>query len=228
MSDYILHHFLQVATDFEPETFGRLTTIGPRFKLRYKSGNRRCHQVCLCECGNCVVVQTTNLRNGNTKTCGCSRNENIKKAVDATRTHGKSTTIEYIRWQQMKSRCLNPSNKRFSHYGGRGINVCDSWLEPDGRGFTNFLEDMGRRPSTKHSIDRIDVNGDYCKENCRWATVKEQNTNKVNNIRITAFGRTMCLSEWSESSGIPAGTIQYRIQNDWEVEIALTKKPNSR
>ncbi|MFO0452772.1 MAG: hypothetical protein ACK52I_29640 [Pseudomonadota bacterium] len=125
-------------------------------------------------------------------------------------------------WQGMKSRCSNPKNNSYPNYGGRGIKVCDRWLEPDGRGYMNFLEDMGRRPSTKHSIDRIDVNGDYCPENCRWATDAEQAKNKRNTTYITGFGETKDLYSWAECYSIHPETLRDRINAGMSLEEAVS------
>jgi hypothetical protein len=100
-------------------------------------------------------------------------------------------TPEYSRWKNMKTRCMNPNNSAFMDYGGRGIKVCDRWLA-----FENFLEDMGRAPSRAHSLDRVDNNGNYCKENCRWVTRSEQARNKRNNIPVTINGVTKVLADW--------------------------------
>jgi hypothetical protein len=120
----------------------------------------------------------------------------------------------------MKDRCYNPNNKQFVDYGGRGIKVCDRWAIPSG--FQNFLEDMGRRPSSDHSLDRIDVNGDYCPENCRWATRKEQCRNKRSNKLLTWKGRTQCMSQWADDFAISYVCLKSRLRRGWSTEKALT------
>ncbi|HDX9500141.1 TPA: AP2 domain-containing protein, partial [Bacillus thuringiensis] len=117
---------------------------------------------CLCDCGNERVVDGYSLSKGSSKSCGCN---NIK--------HGMKHTPEYNIWGLMKSRCSNLNDSGWENYGARGITVCERWLD-----FSNFIEDMGERPSPEHSLDRIDVNGNYCKANCRWATHLEQAHNK--------------------------------------------------
>jgi hypothetical protein len=125
----------------------------------------------------------------------------------------------------MKSRCTYKLNNRYKQYAARGIKICDRWLEPNSKGFLNFLEDMGPKPSTKHSIDRIDVNGDYCPENCRWATDIEQANNTRRTIYITALGKTQKLQEWVAETGIPSGTIRRRLKVGWSPDMAVSKPP---
>jgi hypothetical protein len=125
---------------------------------------------CICDCGNTGTYYLCNLKSGKTKSCGCLYNEtrvgNYK--------HGGTGTREYSIWKAMKRRCYNKNVKDYPNYGGRGIIVCDRWLNS----FENFISDMGKKPSAEYSIDRIDVNGNYEPSNCRWATPKEQRLNQ--------------------------------------------------
>lgn len=127
---------------------------------------------CRCDCGNYVNVSSNHLRRGHSKSCGCISRES---AVQRFTTHGhtkKGQSTEYKAWSNMISRCTNSNTTYYDNYGGRGISVCDRWLS-----FENFLSDMGLKPSPKHSIDRIDVNGNYEPSNCRWATMNQQARN---------------------------------------------------
>ena len=133
--------------------------------------------------------------------------------------HGMRHTPEYEIWKSMKQRCYNPKNKRYSDWGGRGIKMCDRWKNS----FKNFIEDMGKRPPDKHSIDRIDNDKDYCPENCKWATLDEQVNNARSNILITYNGKTLNVSQWSKLVNIKAFTILARINLlGWSHEKALT------
>ena len=145
-------------------TFNQLTVL-EETSLRDSSGIIL--YKCLCICGEIKNVSGGNLRANNTKSCGCFRKNRMTK-------HGLQGSTEYWSWQHMKQRCLNPKNKRFKDYGGRGIKVCSRWLNS----FENFLEDMGPKPGPKYSIDRIENDGNYSPSNCKWSTVLEQNNNK--------------------------------------------------
>lgn len=134
------------------------------------------------------------------------------------RKHGLSRSPEHCAWIRMKGRCYNPKNHGYKWYGGRGIKVCDRWINS----FEAFLADMGPRPSKKHSLDRFpDVNGNYEPKNCRWATSREQQMNKRNNRRIECDGETKTISEWAEISGIPQSVIGRRLQNGFTVRYAI-------
>lgn len=125
-------------------------------------------------------------------------------------------------WTHIKQRCYNPRNRKYPHYGGRGIRMCDRWLNS----FAAFAADMGPRPSPKHSIDRIDVNGNYEPGNCRWATVLEQARNNRRTVNVTAFGRTQCIAAWASELGLDRVTLARRIAAGLSVEAALTIKPS--
>ena len=125
-------------------------------------------------------------------------------------THGLSGTPEYRAWRAMKDRCFNPNYQHYSHYGGRGIGVCDRWLNLE-----NFLADMGSRPSARHSLDRIDNNADYFPKNCRWSTRVEQENNKRSNRFITIGCVTLTIAQWTEKKGYGKNVIWARLELGW-------------
>lgn len=225
MAKYIIVNGIRVASDFEPETFGRLTTIGPRFTVSSGSDKRIVYQVCQCQCGLVKVVEVDSMKRGLTVSCGCYQKE---IAATRTRIHGnaanrsKRRSTEYGTWTCMKYRCLTESNKNYKNYGGRGIKVCDRWLEPDGRGFMNFLEDMGPKPTPDHSLDRIDNNGDYCPENCRWSTQITQSQNTRRNRMLEHEGKIQCVSAWARELDIHPNTLRHRLAMGWSDEKILT------
>lgn len=174
---------------------------------------------CRCRCGRLYTGAGCDIFSLSTVSCGCYRREK------ATR-HGMCGTPEYRSWQHVLDRCGNVSNKDYLHYGGRGIAVCPEW-----KSFEQFYADMGPRPSPKHSIDRKDNNGNYCKENCRWATRKEQHNNQRSNKMLTYNGETRTMSQWAEEAGISYSALRYRLIRGWSVEKALTtpvKTKNSK
>lgn len=139
-------------------------------------------------------------------------------------THGMSETSEYRSWAEMKSRCLNPKSRRFSYYGGRGITVCERWLD-----FQNFIDDMGNKPTPEHSIERIDVNGNYEPSNCKWVTFTEQQNNKRNTTMIEYNGKTQSIKDWCRELELNYRTIKDRLINGWTVkEMFETPKMKSR
>ena len=172
---------------------------------------RHARWVCLCDCGISTIVRGKLLRNGHTQSCGCLQRD---RAAECATLHGDYGTPTHTTWRGMKDRCANLNRL---DYGGRGIGFCERWVD-----FANFLEDMGPRPSLKHSLDRIDNNGNYTPENCRWATRKQQGRNARSNVLLTHDGKTQCLAAWCEEIGMKRGTLYQRIfRLNWSIERAL-------
>lgn len=176
---------------------------------------------CKCDCGVVIDTVLASLRNGRTLSCGCRQRDLARDRCRANKystKHGMCNSLTYTSWQHMKRRCCNPTHNAYCRYGGRGIKICERWLNS----FENFLEDMGERPSRRHSIDRINNDGDYCPENCRWATYKQQLRNTHRKVVLTVNGRTLCVAEWAEKTGLPYMTIYQRMLRGWDAERILT------
>lgn len=182
-------------------------------------GNRERRMRCQCDCGRLVIVSVPSLVSGNTQSCGCTHREN-KHSLK----HGLSTSSEFEIWSGIKKRCNNPKAECYRNYGGRGITVCERW----DKSFQSFLEDVGLRPSSRHSLDRIDNNRGYEPANVRWATRKQQANNMRVNRNITALGITRTMAEWADCTGINYRTIASRIAMGWSQKDAVTKIPDWR
>jgi hypothetical protein len=179
--------------------FNRLTIIS--FDHQHTKTGKKFY-LCQCDCGNQKVIVGYSVVEGITKSCGCLQKEiNIQRST----SHGCSYTITYSKWAGIRNRCLNPNDKQYPNYGGRGIKICNRWLN-----FENFLEDMGECPEHLE-IDRIDNNGDYEPENCRWTT----HLNNVNNKRVTIFiiynGEEISISNAARKYNIRRGALYARI-----------------
>lgn len=170
---------------------------------------------CQCACGAMRTVAHKHMLSGESTSCGCAIAE---KTSRRQKTHGKSRTPEYISWGGMLERCSCAESKSYHNYGGRGITVCDRWQT-----FEHFLADMGPRPTPKHSLDRKDNNGDYCPDNCRWATKKEQANNRRGNSRWEYRGEVKTLSAWAEYAGIPHSTLRNRLLAGCSIQDAIER-----
>lgn len=204
----------RVVTSLIGQRFERLIVIAVAAAVRRPNGRTRTRWLCRCDCGRESTVTTTDLKSGNTRSCGCLHLEQRRAAL---RTHGQSKTALYSLWTQMKQRCLNPRDDKFPAYGGRGIKVCAEWLNS----FEVFARDMGPRPYGM-SIERMDNDGDYEPGNCRWATPREQSANKRNNIWVEWQGERMILGEAIRRSGLPTKAVEHRLRRGWDFDHALT------
>ena len=207
--------------DMTGQKFGRLTVIEeagrtPRKQVLWK---------CRCDCGNEVVVNGSCLRNGHTTSCGCKTRE---ATIKRNTKHGESDTKLYKIWSSIRKRtvlCNEKSGRMWRDYGSKGIRLCGEWNEYEN--FAAWAKANGYKDGL--SIDRIDPCGDYTPNNCRWATMKQQQNNKGNNVRITYNGETRTLAEWSDAIGINYTTLHYRYQHDYPLEELFTiPKPFKR
>ncbi len=193
--------------------FGRLTVSG----LVGRNNSKALLWECKCDCGRVSRPTSANLKSGTSASCGCFRIEiRSIKNPDAP-----SKTCEYHAWESMKQRCTCKNHKAYHRYGGRGITICDRWLNS----FANFLADMGARPSKNHSLDRINNELGYFKDNCRWATKKEQSRNTSVNKYITYNGMTLTVAEFADKWGIDQKILHKRIDRGWDIKEALEKPP---
>jgi hypothetical protein len=194
----------------------RLTRIG--------NGTKPYYGIYRCACGIEKQIYDYSVRYGTSTSCGCRRSEwtqQHNRGNQHGRKHGMYATRVHRIWRGMMNRCYDARTLGYELWGGRGITVCERWRGK--HGFENFLADMGEPPSTKHSIDRIDNDGNYEPGNCRWATAKEQLRNRRTNWNVTFGGKTQCISAWVEELGIPRPTLTNRLKRGWSVERAMTE-----
>lgn len=194
--------------------FGRLIAIKQVGKD--KKGNYK--WLCQCDCEKEKIILGFSLTGGRTKSCGCL---NIEIARQRNTIHGHSRkgkiTRTYRAWCHMIERCTKSDHRQYENYGGRGIKVCQRWLK-----FKNFLEDMGECPPGL-SIDRTNNNDGYCKQNCRWATINQQNNNTRHNHMITFNNKTQTLTEWAKELKMSTQGLLKRFELGWPIEKALTR-----
>jgi len=189
--------------DITGQRFQRLTVIGDG---KRNKGRRTVN--CVCDCGSFITTNPRSLNNGHTGSCGCLQKESVARAVtEAHTTHGKTGSTEYNSWIKMKARCSNLNDAKYLQYGERGITVCPQWQND----FECFLRDMGSKPFSNTTIDRIDVNGNYEPSNCRWASPKVQARNKRNHRLVSYQNREMPLSEACEIAGVNYRSALYRL-----------------
>lgn len=199
--------------------FGRLVVISRDIDHFTESGNRQVTWICRCDCGANISVRATHLRNGHTKSCGCLKKEGAARRVrKMNTTHGLRNSRLYSIWRGMINRCNNKKHKSSHIYMGRGIKVCEEWRSFEV--FRNWAIANGYEPSL--TIDRIDNDSGYSPCNCRWVSIKAQANNRRANRKLTFNGLTKTISEWSDATGITAGTIADRIDRGWDEQSALT------
>lgn len=187
--------------------FGRLMPIidcgkNERNMLQY---------LCACDCGESKVIAGIYLRNGETQSCGCLRRESMSER-NGNLSHGKAKTSVYLSWQSMKTRCTNNKHKHFYRYGGRGISYDPHWET-----FENFYADMGDKPAG-FTLERIDNSKGYSKDNCKWASRKEQLRNTISTVNLTYKGKTQCMLDWAKETGLKYSTIRSRVNLGWAAD----------
>lgn len=192
------------------DKFHRLTVISNEYSIK-----GHLSYLCLCECGNTIEVRGSALLSNNTKACGCLNLEKRKNILlgyqfpmKGSRDDNGKITPEYRTYLLMKRRCYGKNDPKYKNYGGRGIVICERWLDS----FENFFLDMGKKPSKEHSIERMDVNGNYEPSNCRWATNEEQACNKTNTVRIIIDGKETYQKAIAKRLGVDAHTIEYHLK----------------
>ena len=194
--------------------YGKLTVV-----CRTNNQGKHVAWLCRCECGREKIVQSNHLREGSIRSCGqCSY-----KTDHWSRVGGASHSRLYRSvWNKILQRCYNAANKDYPNYGGRGIKMCDEWK--DFLAFQEWALSNGYDPNAKYgecTLDRIDVNGDYCPENCRFTTTKQQNRNKTNTYWIDVDGERIACSEYAERMNIDPDCLYSRLRRGWSLEDAV-------
>lgn len=198
--------------DRKGEVFGRLTVS----ELDINNPNNGTYWICICKCGNTKSVRTDHLRTGKTVSCGCYM---VECTTDRNTTHGHTKgdnkSLEYRAWRSMKQRCHSESYHAKERYSERGIKICQRWEDS----FENFLEDMGKKPSKKHTLERKDNDLGYYKENCEWAVIGIQAKNRSNNVWLEYNGRKMIVSDWANVLNVSVSTICEHLQKKSFLEL---------
>lgn len=205
--------------DLTGMVFERLTVL--REAGKKKPGVYLWECECSCDKHTHIIVEGANLRNGNTKSCGCIRREQLSTRNKNNAIHHVSNKNIFRVWEGMRDRCYNPNNKKYKDYGGRGIKICDKWLT-----YQNFeLWAISTGYEKGLTIERIDFNKEYCPENCKWVTWKEQQNNKRNNKYLEYKGRTQTLAQWCEELKLDYSRTKARINAcGWTVEEAFERE----
>lgn len=210
-----MRHF----TNYDGKRFNNYIVI----KREYKDDKGDYWFLCKCDCGN--EFMTRGMQLGRVKSCGCMTRKLIS---DSKRIYNKEDRRLYNVWLSMKNRCYKETYQCYSNYGGRGITVCEEWAK-DFNSFRKWAMEHGYMKDAKKrecTLDRIDVNGNYEPDNCRWVNMKIQNSNKRNNRFVTYNGETHTISEWGRITDININTLYHRLTNNWNIEDALTNKDN--
>lgn len=173
--------------------------------------------LCRCVCGTEKVLTSQALTTGDSSSCGCYLRELRQADKKHGHAHKGKLTPEYRAWIHMNERCNNPKCAEYSNYGGRGITISVEW-----RDYARFFADMGARPSNKHSLERINNSLGYSKDNCKWATRKEQSRNRRNNRIVEWNGKAQCVTDWAIEIGVNAHSLNGRFRDGWSVERAMT------
>lgn len=195
---------------FRVDEYAGIVDNGPRRRVH--------HWICQCDCGEWRVISGIKLRGGDQVSCGCFNRETVRTR---NLTHGQCRTPLYSRWTDMHTRCYNPKWKQYADYGGRGIEVLEPWKSS----FEAFAADMGEPPTPQHQLDRIDNEGPYCKENCRWVTLKANQRNKRSNHTLEYNGESHITIEWEELLSLPKGAIWKRMHRGYSIGQALGFEP---
>lgn len=187
-------------------------------EVLYRVENRYgvAHWKCKCRCGKLFVSAGSNIRKGKTNSCGCYQKE---KVSNTRKTHGKSESRLYGVWESMKQRCNNPNNPNYNRYGGRGIKIYSNWNNSF-ESFSNWAYANDYHDNL--TIDRVDNNGNYEPENCRWVDCRAQSRNRNSNRLLKFQGKELCVAEWSDLTGINSNTILNRLSRGWSVEETLS------
>lgn len=205
--------------DIAGQKFNRLTVIE---RYKDKSHQQGVKWICLCDCGNTKIISSYSICSGNTKSCGCFALE-VRKKIHLKHGHANKI-LEYSIWKGMKTRCYNKNAQAYKNYGGRGIKVCNEW----NNSFLQFFQDMGKRPTPKHTIERINNNMGYSPNNCKWIHKSKQNQNTRYNHFIKIDNQIKHLAAWLRYYKILPITYKTRVKRGWNKIDAITTPINTK